>query len=634
MCGFVGFHNQDNLPDDSLGAVRAMAEHLRPRGPDDGGEWINSNLRVALGFRRLSILDLSMLGHQPMVSSNGRYVLVMNGEIYNHHVLRAELEQKGCNFRGTADTEVLLEAISLWGLEPGLKRAVGMFALALVDVHERRLFLARDRIGEKPLYYGWCDRHFFFGSELRAFRSHPNFRPEIDRGALTLYLRYAYVPSPHCILKGFRKLLPGHILSMPLDQAADGAETIRPYWSLPKPGELAPFTGPPQECSDELAHLLKDAIRMQMLADVPVGAFLSGGIDSSTVVALMQKQAIARVKTFCIGFPDQEKNEAGFAEQIASHLGTDHTTWYCDDSALLELTGRVPQAYSEPFGDDAQLPTLALARVAREKVTVSLSGDGGDELFLGYGWYVKTLRRYAQIDKPWVRTGLRCAINSAGTLVRCMTDSPLKRRWQSKLRRACSHWTPGNLPIYHRYRMSMNKGPDLYLSQPEIAREFFHHEELAEMKPDATLLSYLDLHTYFSEGILVKVDRAAMSFSLETRMPLLDHRVVEFASRIPESIKRRDGVSKWPLRNILAASVPRRLTDRPKMGFCTPMDRWLRGPLRDWAEAQISEERLRREGFFEPAELRKLWDQHQAGKRERGWMLWGFLMFQAWHEAF
>jgi asparagine synthase (glutamine-hydrolysing) len=637
MCGFAGFHSPREFSAIADTVVRAMAERLRPRGPDDSGEWTKPTLGIALGFRRLAIVELSELGHQPMVSASGRFVLAMNGEVYNHRALRKELEQKGVHLRGASDTEVLLEAISTWGLEASLRRCIGMFALAVVDVQERRLFLARDRLGEKPLYYGWSNQHFFFGSELKAFRPHPGFTPEVDRGALTLYLRYGYVPSPHCILAGFHKVMPGHILSLALDGGArPGQEQIKAYWSLPRPGEKAPYAGSPEECVDGLEDLLKDSIAMQMLADVPVGAFLSGGIDSSTVVSMMQSQARVPVKTFSIGFPDAPQDESGYAEGVAKHLGTDHITWQCADSELLELAAQIPHAYSEPFADDSQLPTMALARIARQHVTVSLSGDGGDELFHGYGHYERCLHRWRQLERhPGVGKGLRSGINTLSAVVRLLKDCPLKRRWKSKLGKARAQWLPKHLAAYYRHRNSMNKGPDLYLSQPETVREFFDEAgEMAAFSSDTAWLSYLDLNVYLPDDILVKVDRAAMAFSLETRIPLLDHRIVEYSAQIPDAVKCRGGKTKWPLRQILQRRVPVNLTDRPKMGFSTPMDRWLRGPLRDWAETHLAEERLRREGFFDTRELRGLWNEHQQGRRERGYMLWGFLMFQAWFAAF
>jgi asparagine synthase (glutamine-hydrolysing) len=637
MCGIAGFHSPRKFPQFAANLARKMGDELSWRGPDGAGEWVSSDLCIALAFRRLAIIDLSKTGEQPMASADGRFTLVMNGEIYNHRALRAELETRGRRFLGNSDTEVLLGAISEWGLEDSLSRCVGMYAIALVDAREQLLLLARDRLGEKPLYYGWSNNNFFFGSELKAFRTHPDFHPRVDRGALTLYLRHSYVPSPHCIFEGFHKLLPGHILSLSLSgNALPGKEVIRPYWSLPKPDTQEPSSRSSDDCVEGLEALLKDAIRMQVRADVPVGAFLSGGIDSSTVVSLMQAESSRRVKTFSIGFTDARMDESGYAEQVASYLGTEHITWQCVDSELLELAGLLPQVYSEPFADDSQLPTLALARLARQSVTVCLSGDGGDELFLGYGRYAKSLNRWRQITgNSGLCAGLRCGLDTLTNVLAHLGESPLKRKCFCKLNRVRKHWLPENLPAYYSYRMATNKGAELYLNRPEAMPEFFDEAALMPtLRDDLSCLSYLDLNTYLPDDILVKVDRAAMAFSLETRIPFLDHRVVEYACKMPESVKRHEGKSKWPLRQILKKKLPAAPFDRPKMGFSTPMDRWLRGPLREWGEAQLAESRLRREDFFDVSEVRRLWNEHQSGRRNRAYMLWGILMFQAWHETF
>jgi asparagine synthase (glutamine-hydrolysing) len=594
-------------------------------------------LGTALAFRRLAILDRSDLGHQPMVSANGRFTLAVNGEVYNYRALRAELEQQGHSFRGQTDTEVLLEGISAWGLEATLRGCVGMFAIALVDVQDRRLWLARDRLGEKPLYYGWSGGHFFFGSELKAFRPHPGFTPLVDLGALTLYLRHGYVPSPYCILAGFKKLPPACILTLSLDgSATSGSEKLKRYWSIPEPEEEASFKGSPEDYVSGLEQLLRDTIRMQMLADVPVGAFLSGGIDSSTVVSLMQAQASRPVKTFNIGFPDARLDESGYATRVAAHLGTDHTTWLCADSELLGLVEQVPRVYCEPFADDSQLPTLALAKLARQRVTVSLSGDGGDELFHGYGAYSRALWRWQQIRRhPSIGVGFRCGINTLSAVAALLPESRLKRRLISKLGKGRNQWLAEHLPAFYRHRSSVVKTPNLFLSQPEVLRDFFDDTGQRDaLRDDISWLSYLDLHTYLPDHILVKVDRAAMAFGLETRIPLLDHRIVEYAAKVSDGFKRRDGRAKWPLRQILAKHLPSDLVERPKMGFCAPMNRWLRGPLRAWAEALLAEDRLRLENFFDAGEVRRCWNQHLGGKHDHAPLLWNLLVFQAWYAAF
>ncbi len=637
MCGFVGFHSQRDFPFNARGVAKAMGDTLRRRGPDASGEWIDEVLGVALSFRRLSIVDLSPSGHQPMRSQDGRLVLAVNGEIYNHAALRIQLAERGRVFRGHCDIEVLLEAIALWGLEETLRQCVGMFALALVDLEKHRLWLARDRFGEKPLYYGWSKNHFLFGSELKAFRPHPDFVAQVDSGGLSTYLTHGYVPSPYSILSGFHKLKPGCILSLPLDgSAAPGKEAMTCYWSIPHPAEQNPLGGRPEDLVAELEELLRRSIRFQMQADVPVGAFLSGGIDSSALACLMQSFSSKPIKTFTIGFPDVRFDESLHAARVARHVGTDHTTWRCKDSELLDLITEIPQAYSEPFADDSQIPTMALSKLARTEVKVSLSGDGADEIFLGYGRYKRTLHRWRQLNRhPMVWAGMRGGIASVAALTGLLVQSPLKQRLLSQLDRARRQCSYRNLADAYRYYMSVVKAPALYLRRFEKVPEVFDQEGAnGRLREDFSSLGYLDLLTYLPDDLLVKVDRAAMAFGLETRMPYLDHRVVEFAARIPEDVKRWDGRPKWMLRQLLARHIPRELTERPKMGFCPPIGRWLRGPLHDWAESQLGEERLRREGFFDPVQTRRLWHEHVNGGRNRGTVLWPFLMFQAWHEMF
>jgi asparagine synthase (glutamine-hydrolysing) len=636
MCGFVGFHALRAFSGSAPSLVRQMGEQLRHRGPDGAGEWVEPQLATALAFRRLAIVDCSELGNQPMVSADGRFVLAVNGEIYNHVPLRKELEQAGHRFRGHADSEVLLEAIAEWGLEPALRRCIGMFALAVVDRRERRLLLARDRLGEKPLYYGWSNDHFFFGSELKAFRPHPSFTPEVDRGALTLYLRQGYVPTPHCIVAGFHKLLPGTILTLPLDGSArPGGETLQRYWSVPTPAEPA-FQGSPEDYVDGLEELLRDAVRMQMLADVPVGAFLSGGVDSSTVVSLMQAVGHRPVRTFTIGFPEAHIDESGWAEKVAAHLGCEHTTWRCEDSTVLELAQETARAYSEPFADESALPTLALARLTRQQVTVSLSGDGGDELFHGYGRHRTTIKRWRQLrDHPALGLGWRCGLETLDALTHLLPACSLKHRWRSQIGRGRNQWLAPSLPAYYRHRNSVVKTPDRFVKQPELRRDFFDEAGALEgFRETVSWMCYLDLNTYLPDHVLVKVDRAAMAFSLETRMPLLDHRVVAYAAQGSDQLNLLDGKKKWVLRRLLSRYLPSPLVERRKMGFFAPMNRWLREPLREWGESQLTAERLRREGLLEAGEVRRSWEAHQRGQHDCGSLLWNVLVFQAWHAAF
>jgi asparagine synthase (glutamine-hydrolysing) len=637
MCGFAGFHSPRGLSAGVSTIVKDISDGLRHRGPDDYGEWIEPALGLGLAFRRLAIVDLTEQGHQPMISQNGRFVLAMNGEIYNHRELRTRLEKLGCRFTGHSDTEVLLNGIIEWGLEATLLLCVGMFAIALVDRFESKLWLARDRLGEKPLFYGWSNHHFFFGSSLRAFRAHPGFSAEVDRGSLTHYLRHGYVPSPYCIFKGFQKLLPGWILSLSLDGSATRQiATLKRYWSIPMPDPGQLFKGSAEDYVRGLEELLRETIKNQMLADVPVGAFLSGGIDSSTVVSLMQAAATIPVRTFCVGFSDARLDESRYAERIAAHLGTQHTTWYCQDEEVLELAEKVPEAYCEPFADDSQLPTLAVARIARQQVTVCLSGDGGDELFHGYGRYGRTVQRWQQINRhPAALAALSFTLNSLSAAARLLTESPFKRRLISKVAKGRSQWLAEHLPAYYRHRVSVLKSPDLFLDETQVTPDFFDGAaQIGGWEPTEAWLSYIDLNTYLMDHILAKVDRAAMAFGLETRIPLLDHRIVEYAARAPQNIKRREGLSKWPLRQVLARHVPAEFAQGPKRGFWTPMSRWLRGPLREWGEGQLAAERLRREGFFEERQVRRLWTEHQEGNRDRAPLLWHFLVFQAWQESF
>lgn len=637
MCGLAGFVSPRGLPAGVSTIVKDMSHDLRQRGPDAYGEWTEEALGVGLAFRRLAIVDLTEQGHQPMISQNGRFVLAMNGEIYNHRDLRARLEKLGSRFTGHSDTEVLLNGIVLWGLEATLLMCVGMFAIAVVDRFEKKLWLARDRLGEKPMFYGWSSGQFFFGSSLRAFRAHPGFSPEVDRGSLTHYVRHGYVPSPYCIFKGFRKLLPGWILSLSLDgNSARQSESLKRYWAIPRPDPNQLFKGSAEDYVHGLEDLLRETVKNQMLADVPVGAFLSGGIDSSTVISLMQGATAMPVRTFCIGFPDARLDESRYAERVAAHLGTQHTTWYCQDEELLDLAEKMPQAYCEPFADDSQLPTLAVARIARQQVTVCLSGDGGDELFHGYGRYPRTVQRWHQMNRhPAALAALGFTLNSLSAAARLLTESPFKRALMSKVTKGRNQWLAKHLPAYYRHRVSVLKSPDLFLDETEITPDFFDGAALMRgWEPSEAWLSYIDLNTYLLDHILAKVDRGAMAFGLETRIPLLDHRIVEYAARAPQDVKRREGLSKWPLRQVLAHHVPAEFAQGPKRGFWTPMSRWLRGPLREWGEAQLAEERLRHEGFFEAGQVRLLWSEHQDGKRERAPLLWHFLVFQAWLESF
>jgi asparagine synthase (glutamine-hydrolysing) len=625
-----------------------MGAAIAHRGPDSSGTWMDEEAGVGLVHRRLSILDLSPAGHQPMVSPSGRYVLVFNGEIYNHQDLRAELNCGMESWRGHSDTETLLASFEIWGMEATLKKTVGMFALALWDRAGRILTLARDRLGEKPLYYGWSGGTFLFGSELKALVAYPGFNREIDRGALALLLRHNYIPAPHSIYRGIKKLLPGTSARLRVASCRniEWPEPL-PYWSLrsiAEEGQSLPLEGSEDEAVDLLEEMLRDAVRRQMVADVPLGAFLSGGVDSSTVVALMQSQSSTPVRTFTIGFSEPAYNEAGHAREVAGYLGTDHTELYVTPKDALDVIPLLPHLYDEPFSDSSQIPTFLLSQLVREHVTVSLSGDGGDELFGGYN-------RYMLADSIW-KGILRVPAFARGSLTKCMESIP-PCVWNTvfgSLRKLVPYPLRISQPsdklqkltellgcrtpeaVYHNLVSHWKHPGDIVLNGEEPSTVLTDSHLWAKLPVMDQRMMYLDSSSYLPDDILVKVDRAAMAVSLETRVPFLDHRIVELAWRMPLSLKIRDGRGKWILRQVLDRYVPRSLIERPKMGFGVPIDSWLRGPLRDWAESLLSEDKLAREGFFDPAPIREKWVEHLSGRRNFQYYLWDVLMFQQWHD--
>ncbi|HQU17250.1 MAG TPA: asparagine synthase (glutamine-hydrolyzing) [Gammaproteobacteria bacterium] len=650
MCGIVGLVD---LGGESVGgvlqhAVGAMADALRHRGPDDAGTWVDASAGVALAHRRLSILDLSAAGHQPMVSADGRRVLVFNGEIYNFRALRSELEKHGIGFRGHSDTEVLLAAIGLWGMEEALAKSNGMFAFALWDRRERTLSLARDRVGEKPLYYGWVGGDFVFASELKALRVHPRWRGEVDRGALTLLLRHNYIPAPYSIYQGIHKLPPGHWLTLsPSARDEQGGVQVVPYWSareVAESGARDPFRGTTQEAADGLETLLRDAVRLRLEADVPVGAFLSGGIDSSITVALMQQESRSPVRTFSIGFHESEYNEAHHAKAVAAHLGTEHTELYVTAREAMEVIPRLPEIFDEPFADSSQIPTFLVSEMTRRHVTVSLSGDGGDELFGGYNRYFLGRSLWNKIGwmparaRAVVASGIR-AVGPARTgrvLNAVQAALPARLRIQNpgdkldKLAKILAEPNPDAL--YHGLVSHWQRPAEVVIGGHEPPTAVTDRDGWARLPDFTERMMYLDLVSYLPDDILVKVDRASMAVSLESRIPLLDPRLIEFAWRLPLALKVRNGEGKWLLRQVLYRHVPRALIDRPKTGFGVPIDTWLRGPLRDWCEALLDPARLAREGYFEPEPIRAKWEEHLSGRRNWHYYLWDVLMFQAWLE--
>ena len=642
MCGIAGFlvKNRMNYGGNLSQQATHMSAAIISRGPDDSGVWTDKAVGVALSHARLSILDLSSAGHQPMESASGRYAIVFNGEIYNHNEIRYSLRDQVSYWRGHSDTETLLNAIEVWGLETTLKRCEGMFALAVWDRTKSILMLARDRLGEKPLYYGWqgegANKVFLFGSELKALRKHPSFEFDINRDAINLLLRHNCIPAPYSIYNKISKLMPGTILSLSIN---DTEPKISEYWSLKEvamKGLDNLHSGGDAKVINGLEDVLKRSVEQQMVADVPLGAFLSGGIDSSLIVALMQQQSTQPVKTFTIGFSDESYNEAKHAKEVAKYLNTDHAELYVSHQDAINVIPKLPKIYDEPFSDSSQIPTFLVSQLARDHVTVSLSGDAGDELFGGYNRYLLT-------DQLWGKLSILPVSMRRGLAGMMTTLSPEAfnkflgflpyNRVGEKIHKAASVMESSSIDeLYLRLVSHWNNPESIVLNSSEPITQLTNANLNISRFSKIQKMMLMDTLTYLPDDILTKVDRAAMAVSLETRIPFLNHNVVEYAWRIPMNFKIRNGEGKWALRQILYNYVPKEMIERPKMGFGVPIDSWLRGPLREWAEELLDESRLRQEGFFNPEQIRQKWREHLSGTRNWQHQLWDVLMFQAWLE--
>ena len=642
MCGIVGSWQATDCSLDALRApVLRMTQALHHRGPDGQGVWFDSAVGMGLGHRRLAIQDLSDAGQQPMLSASGRFVIIYNGEVYNAPALRMELEKIGqhISWRGHSDTETMLACIEAWGIEESVKHFIGMFAFALWDRQEHQLHLVRDRLGIKPLYYGFQGETLLFGSELKALRAHPAFQGRINRDALALFFRHNVIPTPYSIYQGIQKLQPGTILTFTNPSTKPKISTFWDAWAIAESGQTNMFLGSYQEAVNELERLLSDAVKLRMLSDVPLGAFLSGGIDSSTVVALTQKQSAQPIRSFSLAFSETEYNEAPHAAILAQHLGTDHTELLVTSDQALEVIPRLPTIFDEPFADSSQIPTFLVSQLTRQHVTVALSGDGGDELFCGYNRYLwagplwNKLGRLPKVARTGLSYGLQVLSVEQWNQLYRMTERviPSRLRMQAPGRNAhrlAEILAFNNERAFYRGIVShWDESPVLGAQEPVTRLT-------ATRQPDChsftEWMMAQDLVTYLPDDILTKVDRASMAVALEARVPLLDHRVVEFAWSLPLEWKLRQQTGKQILRDVLYKHVPRHLIERPKMGFGIPLDRWLRHDLRDWAEDLLDERKMTQQGYLNPTPIRLKWKEHLSGKRNWQYHLWDVLMWQAW----
>jgi len=645
MCGFTGYlstgKNNHKIKSDLI--IQKMTNSLVHRGPDSEGFWCDSQVEIVLGFRRLAILDISTNGNQPMISKSGKYVITFNGEIYNHLDLRKkiQIEDSGISWISTSDTETLLAGFELWGIEETIKKCKGMFSFAVWCNKSRVLTLGRDRLGEKPLYYGWQgegeQRVFLFGSEIKSFLKHPGFSKEINKDAISTFLRNSYIPAPHSIYKGIFKLLPGCLLRVSIN---DQNPIISKYWSASKfiNGDKKSIFYSDAEAADKLDHILQKSVKQQMISDVPLGAFLSGGIDSSLIVSMMQSQSLKKIRTFTIGFNQKEFNEANHAKAIASHLQTDHSELYIDSSDLLDVIPNLPSIYDEPFADSSQIPTYLISQFAKQDVTVALSGDGGDELFGGYNRYKITNQYWNKLKHVpvLIRKLLSAGILSLSAKQIKSISSFLGKNvnysnFADKLYKGANVLPSKDIYSLYKGLTSAYIEPDSIVIDGNESNEFFESNyQKFKGLDNLSMMMAMDLLTYMPDDILTKVDRAAMAVSLETRVPMLDHKVVEFALSLSNKYKLRNNQTKWLLKQTLYKYVPQNLIERPKSGFAIPIGIWLRTSLKDWADDLLDERTINDQGFFNAGLIMKRWHQHQSGSHNWEHFLWNVLMFQSW----
>ena len=645
MCGFAGFiDNQTDIADAQLKEIAlAMGKAIHYRGPDAAQAWSDENYGIALAHRRLSIIDLSPAGNQPMASRYGRYVMVYNGEVYNAEDIRQELIPLGrTEYRGHSDTEVILEGFEVWGIKQTIQKLIGMFTFAIWDREEKRITLIRDRLGIKPLYWSIQNGRLLFGSEMKALAAHPDFRGNKDRNALAAFLRHNYIPAPYTVYDTVQKLEPGHMVT--LDSKLQNAPVIEKFWSIEEViqrGHAAPFTGTDEEMVDHLEELLSDAVKRRMIADVPLGAFLSGGIDSSTVVALMQKQSNRPVKTFSIGFNEEGYNEAKHATVVAKHLGTEHTELYVSPEEAQKVIPKLAYMYDEPFSDSSQIPTYLVSAMTKEHVTVALSGDGGDELFAGYNRYFQSQKIGGTLGQLSLFTRKASASliksfspNFWDSIFSLVPKSKRPAYAGDKMHKLANVLCEDEDGFYRRL-ISHWMDPEKIISGSQEPKGIIWDDKVKDLTPNfVERMRYLDIRTYLPDDILTKVDRASMAVALEARVPILDHRVTEFAWTLSPDRLIKDGQGKWPLRQVLYRHVPQSIVDRPKMGFGVPIDSWLRGPLKEWAEDLLNPSMIKKHDILAPDPIWEKWQEHLSGKQNWQYYLWDILMLQAWCEEY